>query len=512
AAYVFNRDSAGVWVETQKLHGLDRSWDRFGSSVSISGNKALIGAYAKSDTSIYSHGAAYLFERDASGTWAEAQKLEAPDKQQYAYYGISVSISGANAIVGAERTSDGGTSRNGSAYFYGDDADWELPALVTSCNASNLPAPTATDNCAGSITAVPLGNTSFSGPGQHFVTWVFDDGNGNITNQVQEINISSSISTRMQAMPANVCPGGKVDLTSLLRDYSMSIRQVAFYDDDPAQGGQQVGTCRMFRGQARPGSNVMVQPAYTHTYWAVFDGAGSCSEYLPIPVTVKTNCVIYPTVIAKLEGAYNPSSGNMRTGLNSANLIPVQEPYTGLGYTFTGGGGESMTIAAQNNSNVVDWVIVELRDTANSATVVHSRAALLLSNGYIVDVDGINPPQMSVNANQPYYVAVIHRNHLGVMTSAPIYPWQVADFSSPNMSVYGGQNARVIQQGAALMGAGDADGNGQVQNTDDILEWMPSAGTSGYKSGDYNLDGQVQNSERVSFWMQNTGRGSAVPK
>ncbi|MFK7971384.1 MAG: FG-GAP repeat protein [Bacteroidia bacterium] len=513
AAYIFERDASGNWTEVQKLLASDKAlFDYFGWSVSISGDHAIVGAPLKSDGGITQNGAAYIFERDASGNWNELEKLLASDKADSDNFGLSVAISGANAIVGAPVKSDGGLNSNGAAYFYESAANWTLPSLSTNCNSASLPTPTATDNCAGNIIGVPSGATSFSGPGLYQVIWTFDDGNGNITKQVQEVSISAQLSTVMQAFSGNICSGGRINIASLIRDYSMRIRRVNFYDKDPGQGGQLIGNCRMSRGQARSGDKVMVKPAKTHTYWATYTNAQGCYEYLSVVVTVDQSCMVITSVIARLEGAYDPASGTMRTSLNTANLIPSQEPYTGLGYTFTGGGGETMTAAAQSNPDIVDWVILELRDTANPATVVHSRAALLLKNGLIVDVNGTSAPQLNVNSAMPYYLAVVHRNHLGVMTKEPVFPWEQIDFSHPNMEVYGGQNARSQQSGTSLMTAGDADGNGQIQNTDDILEWIPSVGTAGYKSGDYNLDGQVQNSDRVMIWMRNVGRGTAVPQ
>ncbi|MEZ4686934.1 MAG: hypothetical protein R3B47_12970 [Bacteroidia bacterium] len=52
----------------------------------------------------------------------------------------------------------------------------------------------------------------------------------------------------------------------------------------------------------------------------------------------------------------------------------------------------------------------------------------------------------------------------------------------------------------------------KIQNTDDVFEWMPNAGSSGYQSADYNLDGQVQNTDKIILWNKNVGRGSEVPK
>ncbi len=47
--------------------------------------------------------------------------------------------------------------------------------------------PTATDNCFGSITGTTTDPLSYSSLGTHEITWTFDDGNGNVSSQVQEV-------------------------------------------------------------------------------------------------------------------------------------------------------------------------------------------------------------------------------------------------------------------------------------------------------------------------------------
>ena len=82
---------------------------RFGYSVSISGDRAIVGA-DREDTGGDNAGAAYVFERDAGGTWNEVQKLQASDIEAEDFFGESVSISGDRALVGAWGEDTGGGS------------------------------------------------------------------------------------------------------------------------------------------------------------------------------------------------------------------------------------------------------------------------------------------------------------------------------------------------------------------------------------------------------------------
>ncbi|BAZ24842.1 hypothetical protein NIES4073_57420 [Kalymmatonema gypsitolerans NIES-4073] len=119
AAYVFHFEN-NQWIEKQKLQAQDQQVqeaDRFGCSVAISGDWALVGAYEK-DTRT---GAAYVFHLE-NGEWKEKQKLQAQDKQANDLFGYSVVISGDWALVGA----DGKDNFTGAAYvFHLENGEWK---------------------------------------------------------------------------------------------------------------------------------------------------------------------------------------------------------------------------------------------------------------------------------------------------------------------------------------------------------------------------------------------------
>ncbi|MFK7970457.1 MAG: HYR domain-containing protein [Bacteroidia bacterium] len=326
-----------------------------------------------------------------------------------------------------------------------------------------------------------------------------------------DVSIRPRASSNIQALPANICYGGQVNLASLVRDYSLLATRFDFYDDDPYTTGQFIGTARTFRGIARVSDQVMVSPTSDHVYYIVGVTRQGCRQQVGVLVTVDRSCGRLP-LSAKLEGAFDISAGNMRTTLNTQNLLPTTEPYTSLGYTFVGGGGESITATVQKNTDIVDWVLVELRDQTDPRIIIASRAALLLKDGTIVDTDGVSDVRVNVNTAVPYHVAILHRNHVGVMTANAVMMGTSLDFSDPNFQIFGAGATRYVSQGNAMLVAGDADGNGQVQNTDDVMLWMPAAGKNGYQAADYNLDGQVQNSDKILIWTRNVGRGTAIPR
>ncbi|MHC4132552.1 MAG: FG-GAP repeat protein [Planctomycetota bacterium] len=116
SAYIFKRNGTS-WNEQAKLTAADGAADdNFSRSVSVSGNYAIVGSVLDDDNGT-SSGSAYIFERDGT-SWSEQAKLTATDAAAGDYFGTSVSISGAHAIVGAYTDDDNG-SGSGSAYMFG---------------------------------------------------------------------------------------------------------------------------------------------------------------------------------------------------------------------------------------------------------------------------------------------------------------------------------------------------------------------------------------------------------
>jgi uncharacterized delta-60 repeat protein len=116
SAYIYEWNGVS-WLQTAKILASDGAVsDFFGRSVSISGDKAIIGAYLDNNVGGSDAGSAYIYEWNGSA-WLQTAKLLASDGAASDYFGWSVSISGDKAIVGAYLDDDLGTS-SGSAYIY----------------------------------------------------------------------------------------------------------------------------------------------------------------------------------------------------------------------------------------------------------------------------------------------------------------------------------------------------------------------------------------------------------
>ena len=141
SAYVFTKPSGG-WTdmnETAKLTASDADTsDSFGSSVSISGDNIVVGAYGDDENGSYT-GSAYVFTKP-SGGWnntTETAKLIASDAQEKNYFGSSVGISGDNIVIGAYGDDENG-SRSGSAYvFTRPSGGWSNTTEIAKLTASD---------------------------------------------------------------------------------------------------------------------------------------------------------------------------------------------------------------------------------------------------------------------------------------------------------------------------------------------------------------------------------------
>jgi hypothetical protein len=66
-----------------------------------------------------------------------------------------------------------------------------LPDVTGVCDATPT-VPTATDNCSGGVTGTPNVTFPITAQGTTVVTWTYDDGNGNVTTQTQNVILTDS--------------------------------------------------------------------------------------------------------------------------------------------------------------------------------------------------------------------------------------------------------------------------------------------------------------------------------
>ncbi|MFK7933275.1 MAG: thrombospondin type 3 repeat-containing protein, partial [Saprospiraceae bacterium] len=224
---------------------------------------------------------------------------------------------------------------------------------------------------------------------------------------------------------------------------------------------------------------------------------------------------VFPRVF--LQGAFEEADGMMRDDLRTSNVIPMQNPYAEMPvFNHTGleiiADDSVLDNAASVSDNIVDWVLVELRDAQDPAQVIATRAALVQRDGDVVDTDGVSAVSFPVFAGG-YYLAVRHRNHLGAMTNEAVnlsaVPGEVFDFTDADLETYGNYARKVAGEEDELrvLWGGNAIADNQLifqgANNDvdaiffNILAATDNSNTDqnfinqGYYQADTNMDGRA---------------------
>ena len=225
-----------------------------------------------------------------------------------------------------------------------------------------------------------------------------------------------------------------------------------------------------------------------------------------------------------LQGAYNSGTHLMSDNLRTpSNLIPLSDPYRTAPYNtnFVHVNNSLTETAAPSvfadqpaaNDNIVDWVFLELRNTATSGnTVLQTRSALLQRDGDIVDVDGKSLVTFNNLNSGNYTIAVRHRNHLGLSTDPATFTPALDEKESTAILVDFATSTNVFGPATAHAIASDGKhtlwgGNGNMdnivkfsglQNDKDYLLLSTLEGDPGnilinaYSPADLNLNGVIK--------------------
>ena len=230
-----------------------------------------------------------------------------------------------------------------------------------------------------------------------------------------------------------------------------------------------------------------------------------------IPCTMVISNGFTVNVKTMLEGPFNGSL--MNSSINS--IVPLAQPYNTAPWNYTG--TESVAVMP---ANVVDWVLIELRDAgspANAATTtrIARKAGLLMTNGNIVATDGTSPLLFVNSVNYGLYTIINHRNHLAIISANAVslsgenYTY---DFTTASGQAYGASSQKQLATGTWGMYCGDANGSGLIGNDDLTPAWKSNAGKTGYFPADLNFDWHVNNKDKDNFWFPNNGKGTNVPQ
>ncbi|NOT52607.1 MAG: fibronectin type III domain-containing protein [Chitinophagaceae bacterium] len=239
-----------------------------------------------------------------------------------------------------------------------------------------------------------------------------------------------------------------------------------------------------------------------------------------------------------LHGAYNSGLARHKdvtaTWAAVLNASALSQPYNTAAFGNYAG-TETVTAgfftSTGATTDVVDWVLLELRDATTPSTLITRRAAFVREDGRIVDLDGTSDVSFRSLAPANYFVVIRHRNHLGIRTALAqtadgtmgvaipaVYDFSTAQaqaFQDPAILALAPPNnnnaMRDLGAGVFGMWAGNANANtavrasGPLAQNDYLFLISTTLGndvnlilSNVYSNADMNMDGQVRASGPLS--------------
>lgn len=219
-------------------------------------------------------------------------------------------------------------------------------------------------------------------------------------------------------------------------------------------------------------------------------------------------------VRAYLQGPYEASTDLMKDHLRAKGLLPLQQPYSSAPFFYQGSEALNRSLTSVSlggdEDALIDWVLLELRSASNPSLILAQKAVGLQADGDLMDVQTGSTRLNFLNLSAgSYYVALRHRNHLGVLSATAIalsFTSRLIDFAQPTFAV-AGQHSRYLYKTKALLWAGDLNQDKKViahglgSDTTQLISAVFSASgntafntsyrLNGYAATDLNLDGET---------------------
>lgn len=208
-----------------------------------------------------------------------------------------------------------------------------------------------------------------------------------------------------------------------------------------------------------------------------------------------------------LQGPFNSQNNMMNDYLRQQGKVPLNEPYSEMGYNVPSVNTTSSILAINGVNAVVDWVLVELRHPGNPSIILASQSGLLLRNGKIVTATGGQVMNFNNVSASNVHIAVRHRNHIGIRTGQPQSTSSTINFNFYSLnSNINGNTPTHIASNRRMMYSGDANGDGYVNAIDLNLFWRPNNSQNvNYENAqaDFDLNGAVNAFDKNFHWRLN---------
>lgn len=221
---------------------------------------------------------------------------------------------------------------------------------------------------------------------------------------------------------------------------------------------------------------------------------------------------------AVLEGAWRNSLSMMGNELQRRNLIPKTPPNL---FPYNLDPEREKILVDRIPDSVVDWVVIEFRRFLNDKNPIRY-TGFLKTDGRIVGQNGEFPltdSQIKYDSSiNQYYIALLHRNHLAVVTEEKIDLREgqlnaLVDFTKPELVMGRESSLKPLArtQSGLVFGlfAGDVNNDGVIDLFDQNQIWL-DRDFEGYVLWDANLDGIVTTRD-LNYSINNRNRKSLVP-
>ncbi|MEZ4703042.1 MAG: choice-of-anchor B family protein [Rhodothermales bacterium] len=128
--YRYARSANGTWAEAARLKASNgMSGDNFGRAMTLAGDRLFVGATGYQSTT----GAAYVFEKNASGEWAETAKLMPEDAAEGIAFGRALAVAGDFVVISAA----GRNNQTGAVYAFKKDGNaWAQHSVLMPAEAA----------------------------------------------------------------------------------------------------------------------------------------------------------------------------------------------------------------------------------------------------------------------------------------------------------------------------------------------------------------------------------------
>ncbi|MBK1896944.1 DUF7948 domain-containing protein [Chryseobacterium paridis] len=270
-----------------------------------------------------------------------------------------------------------------------------LSDITGDCHTIISNFPTATDNCAGTITATTTDPLSYSIPGTYVIHWIYNDGHGNTSTQNQNVIVTSPALPTTTNVTQTFCATNQPKIS----DIQITGQNIKWYD---TSGNILPSTTPLVNGQ---------------TYYASQTINGCESNKIAIQVVVNTTPKPAANTTQDFCASANPTLANLVVNGTSlvfysttGNILPLTTPLVhGQTYfvtqTINGCESEKLAIAVTLSTNNVPAqdVTDALCNTSTGTTMsinLHSYEASIIAspNNYTfvyTDSAGNNIPNPS---------------------------------------------------------------------------------------------------------------------